>query len=113
MIQADVAVAAKLETPLLTFFFKAIFCGLLVHIAADQYKTKGTFIALFVCVPAFILAGLEHSIANMFFLASAGVFTVDALVYTLVALLGNGIGCMILPAYKKYIEKEEPAPAKV
>jgi len=107
--QAVVLCEAKLAVPELTVFFKAIFCGLLVFIAVDQYKTKGSFIALFVCIPAFILAGFEHSIADMFYISSAGMFDLDSLIFILIVILGNAVGCLMIPAYKKYIDKEEPA----
>ncbi|MCL2317472.1 MAG: formate/nitrite transporter family protein [Methanomassiliicoccaceae archaeon] len=109
--QAVVLVDKKLSADLLIVFFKAICCGILMFIAVDVYKTKKSFLGVFVCVPAFILAGFEHSIANMFFLSSAGAFTMDAFIFTLVVLLGNAVGCLAIPAYKKYLDKEDPAPS--
>jgi formate/nitrite transporter FocA (FNT family) len=99
-----------MSAPELTVFFKAIGCGLLVFIAVDQYMAKGSFLATFVCIPAFILAGFEHSIANMFYVSSAGVFNLETLIFTLIVILGNAIGCLAIPAYRKYIDKEEPVP---
>jgi len=108
--QAVTVCDAKLTVDTLTVFFKAICCGVLVFIAVDQYKTKNSYIALFICIPAFILAGFEHSIADMFYFCSAGIFTVDSFVFILTVLAGNAVGCVAIPAYKKYIDKPVPEP---
>jgi formate/nitrite transporter FocA (FNT family) len=108
--QAIAACDARLATDSLTVLFKGICCGVLVFIAVDQYKTKKSYLALFICIPAFILAGFEHSIADMFFFSSAGMFNLDSLIFILIVILGNGIGCLLIPVYKKYIEKEVPEP---
>lgn len=106
--QAVAVCNAKLTVASLTVLFKAICCGILVFIAVDQYRTKNSYLALFICIPAFIMAGFEHSIADMFFFSSAGIFNLDSLVFILTVLLGNGIGCVAIPAYKKFIDKPEP-----
>ncbi|MCL2032104.1 MAG: formate/nitrite transporter family protein [Methanomassiliicoccaceae archaeon] len=108
--QAVTSCEVRLAADELAVFFKSICCGLLVFIAVDQYKTKKSYLALFICIPAFILAGFEHSIADMFYIASAGMFDLDSLVFLLMVILGNGIGCLAIPAYKRYFEKAEPDP---
>lgn len=108
--QAVAACDARLTVDHLTVLFKGICCGVLVFIAVDQYLTKKSYLALFICIPAFILAGFEHSIADMFFFSSAGMFNLDSLIFILIVILGNAIGCLLLPAYRKYIEKPEPLP---
>jgi len=109
--QAVASCEARLDADSLAVLFKGICCGLLVFIAVDQYKTKKSYLALFICIPAFIIAGFEHSIADMFFFSSAGMFYLDSLLFILTVILGNGIGCLIIPAYRKYFEKAEPEPA--
>ena len=105
--QAVVACESRLMVDDLTVLFKGICCGILVFIAVDQYKTKKSYIALFVCIPAFILAGFEHSIADMYFFSSAGMFSLDSLIFILIVILGNAIGCLLMPAYRKYLEEPE------
>jgi len=53
---------------------------------------------LFVVMPivVFILSGLEHSIANMFYLTLAGAWGVEALRITLIALVGNAVGSWLI-----------------
>lgn len=100
-------------------FCKGVFCGILMFIAADYYKTKKKYLATFVCVPVFILAGFEHSIADMFYFCSGGAYIfdndllVDAVLFILVVLLGNAVGGAIIPECRKYMyEKEPEAPAE-
>jgi formate/nitrite transporter FocA (FNT family) len=107
--QAVVSWEARLAADDLTVLFRGICCGLLVFIAVDQFKVNKSYLALFICIPAFIIAGFEHSIADMFFLCSAGMFSLDSLIFILIVILGNGIGCLLLPAYRKYIE-DRPEP---
>ena len=83
---------------------KGIMCGLLMYFAVDTYKTKGTPLGVFIAVPVFIMAGFEHSIADMFYFSSAMMWNLDSAVFILTVLLGNLIGCCLLPAYRLYIE---------
>ena len=104
--QAIAACEARLAVDELTVLFKGICCGVLVFIAVDQYLTKNSYLALFICIPAFILAGFEHSIADMFFFSSAGIFNADSLIFILIVILGNAIGCLLIPAYRKYVDTQ-------
>jgi len=101
---------AKLALTPYAVFIKGVCCGILMYIAVEYYKTKGGYLATFICVPAFILAGFEHSIADMFYLSSAGIFTADALVFVLIVLFGNYIGCCLIPWYRKYVDAPSPKP---
>ena len=96
---------SKLGIDLIPALAKGIMCGLLMYIAVDTYKEKGTPLAIFLAVPVFILAGFEHSIADMFYFFSAGMmWSVESLTFIGVILVGNLIGCCLLPAYRLYIE---------
>jgi len=98
-----------LDEPL-KIVLKGIFCGILMFIAADVYKNKKSYLGAFICVPVFILAGSEHCIADMYYFCAAGVFTVDALCFILLAALGNAIGGVIIPLFQKVMYEEDPAP---
>ncbi len=104
----EVAVAAKLDLEWYQAIFKGILCGILMFIAVDFYKQRQSFLAIFFCVPVFILAGFEHSIADMFYFCSAGSFTVESLIFILLVLLGNAIGCILIPLCKKYMYDPVP-----
>lgn len=102
-------VDGKLAVEWYRVIFKGVMCGILMFIAVDFYKQRKSFLAIFFCVPVFIIAGFEHSIADMFYFCSAGVFTLDALVFIVLVLIGNAIGCMLIPFCRKYMY--EPAPS--
>lgn len=89
-------------------FCKGVFCGMLMFIAADYYKTQKKYLATFVCVPVFILAGFEHSIADMFYFCASGTFTLDAFLFILVVIVGNAVGGILIPLCKKYMYEGPP-----
>jgi formate/nitrite transporter len=92
----------KLENPFITTFFKGILANILVCIAAWQaYSAKdtlGRMMAIWLPVMAFVALGMEHSIANMFFVPAAMLVGLDAswgdfLLHNLLpATLGNIVG---------------------
>ena len=99
---------AKLDNyEFLPVLFKGVLCGMLMFIAADCYKNTKSFIATFVCVPVFILAGFEHSIADMFYFCSAGAFSVESLVFIITVLIGNAIGGFLIPVCRKWMYEDE------
>lgn len=105
---ASTMFAGKLNNPeWLKIFFKGILCGILMFIAADYYKKEKKFLAALICVPVFILAGFEHSIADMFYFwagflydNSAFAFS-DGLLFLLVVILGNAVGGILIPLCQK------------
>ena len=105
---------AKLgQTPWQTIILGAL-CGILVYIAVDYFKSDDDkkslpkYILVFTCVPAFILCGFEHSIADMFyFAASSGwtLYSVKGIVYILLVSLGNLVGAVVFHTVKKAVLK--------
>lgn len=77
---------------------RAIFCGILMYLAVVIYRENKSIAGIFFCVPVFILAGFEHSIANMFYFAASGIVSLNAFVYLWVVILGNAVGGMLIPA---------------
>ena len=115
MMPLDAAVNlanAKLDNyEFLPVLSKGVLCGMLMFIAADCYKNTKSFIATFVCVPVFILAGFEHSIADMFYFCSAGAFSVESLVFIITVLIGNAIGGFLIPVCRKWMYEDEASKA--
>ena len=71
-------------------------------------KKRGTRLGIFLAVPAFILAGFDHSIANSFYgglAVGADTLSLRNLAFTLVVVLGNAAGCMLIPLLMKTREK--------
>jgi len=94
---------AKLSQEFYASLILGFFCGILMYIAVHNYRTNtgaGRYIGIFTAVPVFIIAGFEHSVADMFYL-SAGI-TADkipqGLLFLLTVSVGNGIGAVCLRA---------------
>ena len=74
------------------------FCGILMYAAVWIYREKKTALGILFCIPVFILSGFEHSIADMFYFALAGLFNPRAFVFILLVVLGNSLGGLFIPA---------------
>ena len=104
---AEAICTAKLTQAWWQTLIRGIFCGILMYLAVSIYRDKKSISAIFFCVPVFILAGFEHSIANMFYFGAAGMFfSVDAVVYLVIVVLGNTLGGMLMPALAMIKPKE-------
>ena len=88
--------------------FFAIFCGLLIFICVDIFKKKNTLVGIFFCIPVFILCGFEHSIADMFYLFNARVFSWEAVLFIAVVAVGNAVGGLFIPVCSKVIAAGKP-----
>lgn len=82
----------KLDDTPWSIFILAVFCGALMFIAVDYFKRTKNYLAVFLAVPAFILASFEHCIANMFYITLAGMWSMKALLYLLIMTAGNAVG---------------------
>ncbi len=104
--------SVKFNDSLLSILILAIFCGMLMFIAADGFKKienpVGKMLAVFLPVMAFILSGYEHCIANMFYFTIAKVWSANTVLYLLVMTMGNAVGGMFIPFVKKFFIQPEP-----
>lgn len=97
-IQFDKVIAlwnAKLNDSLISLFFKAILCNILIYIAVDGFKNLEGFnkiLALFFGVMVFIICGFEHSIADMFYMNFAGCYDGESILRLMIIILGNIVG---------------------
>ena len=96
----ETVAAAKLSQTALQTLIRGGFCGILMYLAVSIYREKKTPAGIFFCIPAFILSGFEHSVADMCYFAAAGDFSGEAALFIVYVVLGNTIGAMILPALK-------------
>ena len=87
---------AKLALPWWLVLIKAIGCGILMYIAVDIYKQSSapfkSYWGIITCIPAFILAGFEHSIADMFYIWLGDIYDWRVLEFICIVILGNAIG---------------------
>ena len=103
---AFILVSSKVADTYLSLFVLGIICNVLIFIAVDGYKNNphevGKYLALIFGVTVFILAGTEHSIADMFYFAVSGqIFKGDSILRLLTISAGNVVGGLLLPLGKK------------
>ena len=99
---ASALAETKAGDSLLSLFILGIFCNICIYIAVDSYGKNshelGKYVGIVFGVTAFILAGFEHSVADMFYFAMAGrLFEGRVLVCLLVISLGNIVGGVLFP----------------
>lgn len=101
-------VNTKLEDNVLSLFFLGIFCNMLIFLAVYGYKNfeniLAKMVALLFGVSVFVLCGFEHCIADAFYFAFAGTYTLKMFLYLLMITLGNTVGGLFLPLMMKGIK---------
>lgn len=88
-------VESKLALPHYLVLLKAIGCGFLMYLAVDIFKQQSKLIGIIGCVPAFILAGFEHSIADILYIFRSGIYNWNALIFIIIVIIGNAIGALL------------------
>jgi len=81
----------------------SFFCGNLVFLCVDIFrKNTNHFLkvgGILVCITTFVMMGMEHCIANMFYFAVGnmyGINPLNAILSILVATIGNSLGSILL-----------------
>lgn len=92
----------KLSQPKIVTFILAILCGIMMYLAVDNYKKNNKLLFLMLPVIIFILAGFEHSIANLFYMFLSGSINGDSLWYIIICIIGNGFGSRVFHLFKTY-----------
>lgn len=105
---AQAVCEAKLTQAIPSTFIRAIFCGVLMYIAVSVYRENKSVVGILFCIPVFIIAGFEHSIADMFYFAASGIVSARACGFIWIVILGNSVGAMILPALSFESKKKKP-----
>ena len=95
---AQVIVQNKLADNWASILFLSIGCGIMMYLAVKGYQDNANWLLVILPVMVFILSGFEHSIANMFYFAMAGEYSLKAFGYIGIMLIGNAIGSL---AFKK------------
>lgn len=95
----------KFDDTLTSIFILSIFCGILMYLAVNGYKTIndniGKYASIFLGVIVFILCSFEHSIANMYYFSIANIWNANTFLYLLIMILGNTIGGVFIPLCDK------------
>lgn len=99
--KAKALMDGKLALNPLAVIILSFFCGILMYVAVENYRSNphgiGKVTGLFLCVSVFILAGFEHSVADMCYAALALDNIADLpeyLLFLLEATVGNSLGAL-------------------
>lgn len=85
----------KLSDSYISLFILGILCNILIYIAVEGYnkfKDIRGILSLFFGVIIFVVIGLEHCIADMFYFNFTFIYSWEVLLRLLIIVLGNGIG---------------------
>ncbi len=94
----------KVNDDLLSLFVLGIFCGIMMYIAVDTFINQGaeknfsSSLVVVFCVAVFILAGFEHSVADMFyFMLSLPIskWILPLVIITLGNIVGGNVFCLL------------------
>ena len=109
MKNAQIICEIKIEDNIFSILILSIFCGLLMYIAVNGYKTiksdLGKNLIIFLAVSTFILCGFEHCIANMLYFTISEMWSLKTVGYLIIMILGNSIGGVLIPLCNKLIKK--------
>ena len=98
----------KLDDRLLSLFFLGVLCNIFIYIAVEGYKNNphelGKYLSLLFGVMVLILAGTEHSVADMFYFWMAGAWSGRAVLCVLVISLGNAVGGILFASLHRIIK---------
>lgn len=107
-VTAAALVEAKMISSYGNLFLLGCICNIFIYIAVNGYANNphqlGKYLSLFLGVSVFILAGTEHSIADMYYWAVSGILTeqpAESLLRLAVVSLGNVVGGIAFPLCEK------------
>ncbi len=82
-------------------FILSVLCGIMMFIAADNFKNGKNnaqkFLMVFMCVMVFVLCRFEHSIVNVFYFTVADSWVDKSIWYIIIMTFGNTVGCLFIP----------------
>lgn len=101
--KAGISMDIKTSDTIVSQLILGAFCGMLMYLAVDNAKEcrkKNTDMSFVfgVCLPVmiFIICGFNHSIADAFYMFTAGTFP-ENIPYILTVAVGNAVGGMMIP----------------
>ena len=103
---AAALVSGRLDIPFFRVFMRGLGCGLIIDMVVWFWREKNTIIPILFGVPLFILTSQLHSIAEPFYILTAGILSWRTLLYWVLVVLGNFVGCnirrlLIIPSQKR------------
>ena len=119
-VTAAAMVDGKMGDSYLSLFLLGILCNICIFIAVNGYAKNphqlGKYLALFLGVTVFIVSGMEHSVADMYYWSVSGVLygqPGESLLRLVVISLGNVVGGVFFPVVESWKAKLEAVKAEV
>ena len=107
-VAANGLVMAKLASSYTSLFFLGALCNIFIYIGVNGYAKNphelGKYLAILFGVTCFIVAGTEHSVADMYYFCVSNVFyskPLETLMALLVISVGNICGGVLFPLLEK------------
>lgn len=100
--KAITLVSAKLDKSPYIVVADAIICGICVSVAV---KCKNDIVTI-LAVATFVICKAEHCIADMYYFSMAGAFTLKALGFFILVIVGNTLGGLIFALLENIINRE-------
>ena len=94
--QAIRSAGNKLAKAPLNVFISAAICGALIFLAVELFQRSKNVVTIIIPVFTFVAVGADHCIANAYYFAAAGEFTIDALLYLIICVFGNATGSLVV-----------------
>ncbi len=98
---AQAVCQGKLAQTGVSTFVLGIFCNIMIWLAVTGYREclheTGKYLALIFGVMVFVACGFEHCVADMFYLAMAGEYSLRGLLFLLICTAGNVAGAVAVP----------------
>ncbi len=102
------SVLSKIDYSWIKVIGVSFFCGLLVYVAVEGFKkienNFGKYVVLVLAIGGFILAGFEHSIANMFYFCLNASYSLEAFWFLILCVFGNSLGGIFIPIINKILK---------
>lgn len=104
-VDATEIVINKLAIPLYYVFGRAIICGFIISVCVIIKNSSNNQWYTLLGVPAFILCGAEHSIADICFLISSHKFAPNVIPFIITVVLGNAVGSLLITLNLEYFSR--------
>ncbi len=92
-----------------SLFFLSFFCGILVYIAIEIFRSEHEgiirIIGLIFSVSIFVILGFEHVIADIYYYSAANAWNLQSFGNILIIFLGNSLGAIGFHHLRKLIMK--------
>ena len=107
---AAAAIITKITTFTSTYglatFFQSFICGILIYVAVEQHNLERRQWVPFIAIPAFILCGAEHCVADFAYWFASGCTQFWLFIpFILTVIIGNAIGSIVFYRITRKLQK--------